>query len=158
MNLRERAVCTLLDPHQAIYHAAHDALGGVTGIAAVFGVNATILTNKINPNYAGNTLDLKTVLMVWQATNDARIPEAFSAYFGGVHVPEADDAEGESSVLMGIGGLNMAMASMVADVANAFADGQITRAEEAIIEADAKRLSAIARSLSALVSKSRRGL
>ena len=157
MNSRDRAQHTLLEPHQAIYHAAHDAVGGVKGIAAVYGISATILANKINPNYAGNTLDLKTVLMVWDATRDSRISEAFSVYFGGTHVPDDDDPACESSVLLGIGGLSKAMSSMVDDVANAFADGKITPAEEAVIEADAKRLSATARSMAALVRKARRG-
>lgn len=156
MDGRERARRTLLEPHQAVYHAAHDHPLGVKGIAGVYGVSATILANKINPNYVGNTLDLKTALMVWDATRDPRIPEAFAAYFGGTHVPDGEDATCEASVLTGVGSLSRAMSSMVEDVATAMADGRITPAEEAVIEADAKRLTATARSLTSLVKKARR--
>lgn len=156
MDSRERAQRTLLEPHQAAWHAAKDWPGGVKGIAAIYGVSATILANKLNPNYPGNTLDLKTTLMVWEATRDPRIAESFAAYFGGTFVPDGDECADECSVLTGIGSLSRAMSSMVDDVASAMADGRITPAEEAVIEADAKRLTATARSLTSLVKNARR--
>jgi len=155
MNSRERAQLTILEPHQATWHAAKDWPGGVKGIAAIYGVGATVLANKLNPNYAGNTLDVKTALMVWEATHDPRIPEAFANHFGGIFVPDSDEAVEESGVLTSIGSLSRAMSVMVENVADALADGHITLAEEAVIEADAKRLTASARGLSAIVKKAR---
>lgn len=158
MNSRERAQRTLLEPHQAAWHAAKDWPGGVKGIAAIYGVSATILANKLNPNYPGNTLDLKTTLMIWEATRDPRIAESFAAAFGGVFVLD-DPADAEQvSVLTGIGSLSKAMSVMVDDVATVFSDGHITPAEEAVIEADVKRLTATARALSALVRRARRSV
>ncbi|MEK6788488.1 MAG: phage regulatory CII family protein [Pseudomonadota bacterium] len=156
MNSQERAQRMLLEPHQAAWHAAKDWPGGVKGIAAIYGVSATILANKLNPNYPGNTLDLKTALMVWEATRDPRIPEAFADHFGGCFVPDGEDVVAECAVLSGVSSLSRAMASMVDDVATAFADGHITPAEEAVVEADAKRLAAIAKALSAMVGRARK--
>lgn len=155
MDSRERAQRLVLEPHQAVYHAAHDK--GIKGIAGTYGVSATILANKLNPECASNTLDLRTVLMVWEATRDPRIPEAFAACFGGIHVPDSDVEADHASVLCGLSGLNRAMSNMVDGVVEAFADGVITRSEEAMVEAAERRLAATARRLSKLVKQARRG-
>ncbi|WP_394424768.1 phage regulatory CII family protein [Vreelandella stevensii] len=94
---RERAEREILPLNLALYHAARDYPGGGKAIAAIYGLPATTLQHRLNPNADNHKLSIDDLEHVLEATRDPRILDALLALVPGAHWFEYQEATNDCS-------------------------------------------------------------
>lgn len=134
---------TVLSLDLACYLAVHDYVGGVPGVAAVFGWNAKTLQNKLNPTQEGHKLTAREAQSILELTRDARILDAVCA-----QVPSAtwlDHGELESqpcdmAMLDNISTMIARVGELTGKVQSSLADGSVDDKEMAELETTTSRV------------------
>ncbi len=78
----ERAAKCLLSLQQALYHATRDNRGSVGAIADIYGINASTLHLKVNPNRETHHCNPEDIERILSYTRDPRIMDAICAAHG----------------------------------------------------------------------------
>lgn len=94
---QERAEREILPLNLALYHAARDYPGGGKAIAAVYGLPATTLQHRLNPNADAHKLSIDDLEHVLEATRDPRILDALLSLVPGAHWFEYQEATNDCS-------------------------------------------------------------
>ncbi|WP_339935180.1 phage regulatory CII family protein [Vreelandella glaciei] len=94
---RDRAEREILPLNLSLYHAARDYPGGGKAIAAIYGVPATTLQHRLNPNADTHKLTVDDLEYVLEASRDTRILDSLLALVPGAHWFEYDEESSECS-------------------------------------------------------------
>jgi hypothetical protein len=81
----------------AAFSTVHDYQGGAVALASRIGMSAQILSNKVNPNCATNSLTLDDAHKIMALTGDFRMLHALAEELGFVCV-SAEDAKAASDL------------------------------------------------------------
>ena len=94
---KERAEREILPLGLSMYHASRDYPGGGKAIAAIYGVPATTLQHRLNPNADTHKLTVDDLEYVLEATRDPRILDSLLALVPGAHWFEYQEATTDHS-------------------------------------------------------------
>lgn len=145
MNQQQRATSTVLPLKAALYHAVHDQRGGVGAVAGAYGFNVNTLQHKLNLNNEGrHVLTATEFEAILAFTRDPRIMDSLCAVYGDAAWFDLGGITqaGDDSLFLQVGELVQTVGSTAKHVAEALADGRISAAELAQLEADAMRMHA----------------
>ncbi|WP_447956527.1 phage regulatory CII family protein [Vreelandella sp. EE7] len=92
LSSQERAEREVLPLNLSLYHAARDYPGGGKAIAAVYGLPATTLQHRLNPNADTHRLTIDDLEYVLATTGDPRILDSLLNLVPGAHWFEHEEA------------------------------------------------------------------
>lgn len=137
---RERADKCLLDLQMACYHAVHDYPGGAVAIAAMAGMNAPVLQNKLNPNTTTHVVNLRDLQSICELTRDERILQTVCSYYNAAYflMPDISGVD-EGSILDKSAALTREVGELMQQVSQSVRDGavnddEITAMDKALME------------------------
>lgn len=118
----------------AVHQTAHEAQGGLIGMARDIGIGEQVLRNKVNPYQDTHKLGLYEAIAMMRRDGDLRILSAIAAEFGRtLNVPVTRTAR---TVVLEMLSESAAQGDVARKVADALADGRITAAEASEIRSD----------------------
>jgi hypothetical protein len=122
----------MIDLESVAYGLARDYPGGVPAIAARAGMNATLLSNKLNPNDTRHHLMVNESLSMQEVSGDHRIvhAEAHDLGYALVKLPEIEDGDVTHATMASIA----AVGEMIGACDKALRDGRVTPNEMHQIE------------------------
>ncbi|MFS8175001.1 phage regulatory CII family protein [Vreelandella titanicae] len=123
---RDRAEREILPLNLSMYHAARDYPGGGKAIAAIYGVPATTLQHRLNPNAEAHKLSLDDLEYVLEATRDPRILDSLLALVPGAHwfeYQEATDDCSEQQLMESVAKLSTQVACLLTRISEHRSDG-----------------------------------
>jgi hypothetical protein len=132
----------------ACYHAVHDHPGGAVAIAAVAGVNMSVLQHKLNPNNATHHLNLKDLQLICELTGDERILQSVCGFYNAAYfrLPSIDGAD-NASLLETSADLNRELGELMQQVSASLQDGRVNDAEVAAMDKALMELVGVAKTL-----------
>ena len=140
----------------AVYHAVHDAPGGVASLAPRLGKAPSTLSAEIRPQVLGTAkMGLIDAMKIAQLTGDMRIPTAFAANVGMVLVPlpETVCSDSDDSAMMRMASVAKEFGDMCAAFSIAMADGRVSANELAKFDRESGELMAALHSLRVSISR-----
>lgn len=151
----ERAAQCLLPLHLALYHAMHDKRGAVGAVAEIYGLNASTLHLKINPNRDSHHCSPEDVERILAYTQDPRIMDALCAAHGQAawyRLPDLDKLQA-SALFAGFGDLSERVGILGKRLFESLDDGRVTAAELSTLRRAAHELQSSLGALIALAEK-----
>lgn len=118
----------------AVHQTAHEAPGGLIGMARDIGIGEQVLRNKVNPYQDTHKLGLYEAIAMMRRDGDLRILNAIAAEFGRTineHVVRTS-----RTVVLEMLAESAAQGDVARKVADALGDGRITAAEASAIRKD----------------------
>lgn len=85
----------MVDVEIAAFHLVHDFKGGAPALGPLAGIDATLLSNKVNPNNDRNHLMLKEAVRIQMASGDHRVLHAMAENLGEVCLPLPEVKDGD---------------------------------------------------------------
>lgn len=137
LSSQERAEREILPLNLALYHAARDYPGGGKAIAAVYGLPATTLQHKLNPNADAHRLTIDDLEHVLEATRDPRILDSLLSLIPGAHWFEYQEAEGgcsEQQLMESVANLSSQVSNLLTRISEHRRDGTYHEHEKAELE------------------------
>ncbi|WP_083004835.1 phage regulatory CII family protein [Halomonas sp. GT] len=134
---RERAEREILPLNLSMYHAARDYPGGGKAIAAVYGLPATTLQHRLNPNADNHKLSIDDLEHVLEATRDPRILDSLLSLVPNAHWFEYDEESSECSeqqLLNYVANLSSQVSEMITRISEHRRDGTYHDHEKAELE------------------------
>ncbi|GED46424.1 hypothetical protein HME01_22760 [Vreelandella aquamarina] len=129
---KERAEREILPLNLSLYHAARDYPGGGKAIAAVYGLPATTLQHRLNPNADAHKLTIDDLEHVLEATRDPRILDSLLALVPGAHWFEYQEATTDSSeqqLMESVAELSSRVSDLLSRISEHRKDGVYTAGE-----------------------------
>lgn len=129
---KDRAEREILPLNLALYHAARDYPGGGKAIAAVYGLPATTLQHRLNPNADTHKLTIDDVEHVLEATRDPRILDSLLSLVPGAHwfeYQEATEDASEQQLMDAVGQLSSRVSDLLTSISEHRRDGMYTESE-----------------------------
>lgn len=128
----------------AVYNAVHDYPGGVPALAVRLGMSKNVLQNKINPSQDHHKVTLAESMKIQQLTGDMRILHAMAEELGFICIPGGNFAGVSDQALLDLFNEEYAaLGKFSGDFREAFADGEISRAECEQLRADVYRIKSV---------------
>lgn len=134
---KDRAEREILPLNLAMYHAARDYPGGGKAIAAVYGLPATTLQHRLNPNADNHKLSIDDLEHVLEATRDPRILDSLLSLVPGAHWFEYQEATTECSeqqLLNSVANLSSQVSELLTRISEHRRDGVYRDHERAELE------------------------
>lgn len=129
---KDRAEREILPLNLSLYHAARDYPGGGKAIAAVYGLPATTLQHRLNPNADNHKLSIDDLEHVLEATRDPRILDALLALVPGAHWFEYQEATNDSSeqqLMESVADMSSRVSDLLSRISEHRRDGVYTASE-----------------------------
>ncbi|MCP8687729.1 phage regulatory CII family protein [Marinobacterium sedimentorum] len=142
-------------PQAALYHAVHDYIDGLVGIAKQLNKNPETLRKKLDPAQASHKLLLEEALQILSITRDSRILDAFGAIGGAVwfRPDEVPQFPADLDVLKSSTTLMERAVAVISELEQSLADGDISADERARLDSRLMRLSQSAHHISETARK-----
>lgn len=115
----------------AVHQTAHEAQGGLMGMARDIGIGEQVLRNKVNPYQDTHKLGLYEAVAMMRRDGDLRILDAMEAEFGRVFVRKVDGSP--RSLVLEMLAADAEHSDVTRKVVDAMADGRLTVFEAADI-------------------------
>ncbi|MFN4114953.1 MAG: phage regulatory CII family protein [Inhella sp.] len=131
-----------MDVLTAAYNLVADYPGGSVALAPQLGKSHTTLSHELNRNYPGAKLGLLDAVKLSVLSGDARVADAFAREMGGIFLPLLAGGGSLAGTLSELAQLACKFGELVQETNRAWADGQITANELAVLEREAGELSA----------------
>ncbi len=139
---------TVLD---AAYMTAHDYPGGARALATRLGVNATVLSNRLNPNNSDHHLTVRDLMAMMVMSGDHRAMHAICLDLGYVAMPLPSITD--ETTTEAIADTCQEFGEFLHTVTAALADGRITKLELRRIRTELAKLIATAGKLESITAK-----
>lgn len=123
---RDRAEREILPLNLSLYHAARDYPGGGKAIAAIYGLPATTLQHRLNPNAEAHKLSIDDIEYVLEATRDPRILDSLLSLVPGAHwfeYEEQTDCGSEQQLMESVAKLSTQVACLLSRIGEHRRDG-----------------------------------
>lgn len=116
---------------QAMYWAVDDFKGGAAALAAIYGLNPTVMSNSLNPNNMQHRPNLKHFKAVLEGTKDPRLTNAIGQLADGVFIPvgKHDEIAGDDAILDNMLTVVEAIGSYGRTVRESIANGDVDEGE-----------------------------
>lgn len=137
LSSQERAEREILPLNLALYHAARDYPGGGKAIAAVYGLPATTLQHRLNPNADAHKLSIDDLEHVLEATRDPRILDSLLSLIPGAHwfeYQESTNSGSEQQLLNSVANLSSQVSELLTRISEHRRDGAYHDHEVAELE------------------------
>ncbi len=134
----------------AAYLTAHDYPGGAKTLALRLGVNAAVLSNKLNPNNSEHHLSVRDLIAIMTMTGDLRAMHSICLEFGYVALPLPTIAN--ETTTEAIADTCKEFGEFLHTVTSALGDGKITKLELRKIRTELARLIAVAGKLESITA------
>lgn len=137
LSSQERAEREILPLNLSLYHAARDYPGGGKAIAAIYGLPATTLQHRLNPNADTHKLSIDDLEHVLEATRDPRILDALLSLVPGAHwfeYQESTDNCCEQQLLNSVANLSSQVSELLTRISEHRRDGVYHAHEKAELE------------------------
>lgn len=134
---RDRAEREILPLNLALYHAARDYPGGGKAIAAIYGLPATTLQHRLNPNAETHRLTIDDLEHVLEATRDPRILDSLLAMVPDAHwfeYQETLDASCDEHLMESVATLSTRVSELLCSISDHRRDGVYTERERSELQ------------------------
>lgn len=115
----------------AVHQTAHEAQGGLIGMARDIGIGEQVLRNKVNPYQDTHKLGLYEAIAMMRRDGDLRILSAIAAEFG--RTLNEPVARSPRTLVLEMLAADAEHGDVTRRVSDALADGRITAAEASAI-------------------------
>lgn len=139
----QRAQQAVLPLKTAMYHAAHSHKGGIGAFAGAYGFNQNTMQHKLNLNNEGrHILTVPEFEALLSYTRDPRLMDSLCSIYGNACWMDLSgiDQLTHTNMFMQVGELAQRVGTMTKDIAEALADGIVTRDELDVLRKDASLL------------------